>query len=356
MTDISTGFNPKRILVIKLRHHGDILLTTPVINALHERYPIANIDVLLYKETRPLLEAHPAINRLFFVDRQWKKEGIRRHLGHGLRLLRAIQRQEYDLIINLADQWSSAILTLLSKAPVRIGFNYQKRQHLLWRRAHTQRVETERFPQLHTVEQNMLALKPLNIANKRARLSMHYHQSDWHYTRRILDERGISRPYVVIQPTSRWIFKCWDDDKVARLLKELSCGDCQLILTAAPDSKELEMITNICRLTKDSRVFSLAGQLSLTQLAALIDHAALFIGVDSAPMHIAAALGTPCIALFGPSRLIQWRPWGENNLIIWAGDFGELPSPDNIDTDTETRFLSQIPVEVVLNAARSYLR
>ncbi|PIJ49657.1 putative lipopolysaccharide heptosyltransferase III [Erwinia sp. OLTSP20] len=352
---IPAHFTPQRVLVIKLRHHGDMLLTTPVINALHQRYPQAKIDVLLYKETQPMLAAHPAINQLLIIDRQWKKEGVWRHLRHEWQLLRQLRQQKYDLIINLADQWRSALLTLFSAAPVRIGFDYDKRQSFLWRIAHPTRVSTARFEQLHTAEQNLQALLPLGIASDGARASMHYHDEDWQHVEQMLRDKGISQPWIVIQPTSRWIFKCWSDEQFATLLSELASPDYQLVLTSAPDKGELQMITNIMTLSTNKQVVSLAGELSLTELAALIDHACLFIGVDSAPMHMAAALDTPCIALFGPTKLTQWRPWGPHNQVIWAGDYGALPDPDSINTHTETRYLSSIPVEKVADAARSFL-
>jgi heptosyltransferase-3 len=159
----------------------------------------------------------------------------------------------------------------------------------------------------------------------------------------------------VVQPTSRWLFKCWEDEKVAQLIDALTAEGRTVVLTAAPDQKELAMITQIQSLCRSTRVVSLAGQLSLPQLAALIDAAQLFIGVDSAPMHMAAALETPCLALFGPTKLQHWRPWGDNNRVIWAGDYGSLPSPDAIDTNTQQRYLSAIPVEDVVAAARSFL-
>lgn len=352
---VPAHFTPQRILVIKLRHHGDMLLTTPAINALHQRYPQAKIDVLLYKETRPMLEAHPAINRLFIIDRQWKKEGAWQHIRHEWHLLKQIRRQKYDLVINLADQWRSALLTLFSAANVRIGFDYDKRQSFFWRMAHPTRVATTHFDKLHTAEQNLLALSPLGMATTGAQASMHYHDEDWQHVQSALQSKGVSKPWVVIQPTSRWVFKCWTDEKFAALLEALASPNYQLVLTSAPDKYELQMIANIMALSKNKQAISLAGELSLPQLAALIDHSRLFIGVDSAPMHMAAALDTPCIALFGPTKLTQWRPWGKNNRVIWAGDFGELPDPDSINTHTETRYLSSIPLEEVANAARSYL-
>ncbi|KPR12459.1 glycosyltransferase family 9 protein, partial [Enterobacter hormaechei] len=86
------------------------------------------------------------------------------------------------------------------------------------------------------------------------------------------------------------------------------------------------------------------------------DHAILFIGVDSVPMHMAAALQTPCVALFGPSKLTFWSPWQVNGEVIWAGNYGPLPNPDAIDTKTTERYLDAIPVDAVVSAARRNLQ
>jgi len=351
---IPAAFAPQKILLIKLRHHGDMLLTTPVIAALRQRYPQASIDVLLYKETLPMLQAHPHIRQLRFIDRKWKNEGTLAHMRHEAALLKTIRREGYDLVINLADQWRSAIITALSGAKVRIGFAYNKRSNAFWRQAHTHLVSTRNHGQLHTVEQNLTALQPLNIASEGFPAAMHYSDSDWRHTQATLAQHKVTRPYIVIQPTSRWLFKCWEDEKVAGLVAALANEQTAIVLTAAPDKKELAMIEHILSLCP-GKAISLAGQLTLPQLASLIDHARLFIGVDSAPMHMAAALNTPCIALFGPTKLKQWRPWGDNNQVIWAGDYAPLPAPDSINTNTEIRYLSAIPLEEVVKAARNYL-
>lgn len=347
--------SPRNILLIKLRHHGDMLLTTPAINALRQRYPQASIDVLLYQETRPMLEAHPDIRHLHVIDRKWKLQGGWRKLGHEVALIRAVRGCHYDLVINLADQWRAALITLLSAAPLRIGFAFKKRDNLLWRLCHNQLVPTHDHSKLHTVEQNMSALAPLGISGEGARVSMHYSAADQQSVLARLAEKQIASPFIVVQPTSRWGFKCWEEESVAATIDQLAQPQRPVILTAGPDKHELAMIARIQALCTSPHVVSLAGQFTLPQLAALIDHARMFIGVDSAPMHMAAALDTPCIALFGPTKLQHWRPWGDNNRVIWAGDYGPLPSPDSIDTKTDQRYLSAIPVKDVVAAARSYL-
>jgi len=352
---IPSTFTPRNILLIKLRHHGDMLLTTPVINALHQRYPDARIDVLLYAETRPMLQAHPAISDIHVIDRNWKKEGGWQRFKHESALKATIRSRHYDVVINLADQWQSAMITRFSGAPVRIGFAFKKRRNRLWQFCHNYLVSTDNHHLLHTVEQNLSALQPLDVPIEGISASMHYSDSDLQQTRQVLQQQHINGRYLVIQPTSRWIFKCWEDEKVAAVIDQLAHPNLKVVLTAAPDAREQAMIDNILSLCKNADVVSVAGKLTLPQLAALIDDAELFIGVDSAPMHMAAALSTPCIALFGPTKLQHWRPWGERNRVIWAGDYAPLPDPDAINTNTQQRYLAAIPVEEVVTAARSYL-
>lgn len=345
----------KRLLIIKLRHHGDMLLTTPVINTLKQYYPHAEIDVLLYKETQEMLASNPYLSHIFAIDRQWKKLGTRKHLQQEAHLLKQLMARHYDLVINLADQWRSAMITRLTGARIRLGFDFPKRQGFLWRYCHTQRVSVAEHNHLHTVEQNMTILAPLSVNEPNPSVTMSYRAQDWLESVKLLEKQGINSDYIVVQPTSRWFFKCWSEERMAETIAALQADGHTLVLTSGPDPKELAMIEKIQSLCPRQGVVSLAGKLTLRQLAALIDHAKLFIGVDSVPMHMAAALKTPCIALFGPSKLTFWRPWQVNGQVIWAGDYGSLPDPDQIDTHTDERFLNLIPTDVVIAAARSQL-
>ncbi|BAE75476.1 Lipopolysaccharide core heptosyltransferase RfaQ [Sodalis glossinidius str. 'morsitans'] len=346
---------PHKILLIKLRHHGDMILTTPVINNLLQHYPEAEIDVLLYKETAPILAHYPAIAHIHVIDREWKKQGLLRQLEHEYALAQTLRARHYDLVINLADQWRSAIVALLSGAAQRIGFDYTKRRSFLWSLAHNHLVTTADHARLHTVEQNLSILDPLNLAITDCSSSMYYATADKARGEALLREHQVMGDYIVIQPTSRWLYKCWDDTKMAQLIEGLATCRLPVVLTAGPDKHEQEMVAHIISLCRGVKPVNLAGQLSLPQLAAVIDGAHLFIGVDSAPMHMAAALNTPCVALFGPTKLQRWRPWSEKSIVLWAGDYTELPDPDTIDTQAPQRYLSAIPLEPVLAAAMTSL-
>lgn len=344
---------PTRILIIKLRHHGDMLLVTPVIHALKERYPDAAIDVLLYEETRDMLSAYGEIYHTYAIDRRWKKQGTWHQIRQEWKLLSQLRQQRYDIVLNLADQWRSAIITRFTGAPRRIGFAFLKRNHPVWKACHSDLVPTDNHDHLHTVEQNLSILTPLGINTLSAPATMAYTDDDWRYCQSLLP-KGTGR-YIVIQPTSRWLFKCWDEKKMSEVIQALASSDHHVIVTSGPDEKERQMVDTILSNCPRETTHSLAGRLTLRQLAALIDHAALFIGVDSVPMHMAAALQTPLVALFGPSKLTFWRPWQAKGEVIWAGDYGQLPDPDDIDTRTSERYLDMIPSAAVIDAAKRLL-
>jgi len=121
---------------------------------------------------------------------------------------------------------------------------------------------------------------------------------------------------VHLHPTSRWLFKCWRDEGFAAVIDRLEgSGRARAVLTAGTDGRELQKIESILRLCR-TRPASLAGKISLKELAALSARSLFFIGVDTAPMHIAAAVGTPVIALFGPSGEFNWGPWGNGHTVI----------------------------------------
>jgi heptosyltransferase-3 len=127
----------------------------------------------------------------------------------------------------------------------------------------------------------------------------------------LLAGHGLQRDrFVQVHPSSRWRFKCWPAEKMAALVDRLHAAGWLVVLTAAPEAAETRMIDDILGRLARPVAANLCGQLSLKELAALSAQARLFVGVDSAPMHIAAAVGTPAVALFGPSGEALWAPWG----------------------------------------------
>ena len=120
-------------------------------------------------------------------------------------------------------------------------------------------------------------------------------------------------PIVHIHPTSRWLFKCWKDEYMAEVILWLLSKGMAVVLTSSPERREMEKAERILFLVgTHQKLINLCGNTTIKQLGAVAQLSTLFFGVDSAPMHIAAAVGTPVIALFGPSGPHSWRPWNNS--------------------------------------------
>lgn len=337
-----------RILVIKMRFHGDMLLTTPVISTLKRHYPEAKIDMLLYKDTMPILSENPEINALYGISN--KGTATPEKIKNFLSLVKTLRANDYDLIINLTDQWIIALLIRCLAARVKISQDYAHRQSAFWKKSFTHLAP---FAGTHAVERNLSVLGPLNIDPHVRETSMYYAPVHWDNVRQQLDALGVKENYVVIQPTARQLFKCWDDEKFSRVIDAIQQRGYPVVLTSGPGADDLACIASIADGCEIRPVTGLAGKTRFPELGALIDHADLFIGVDSAPGHIAAAVKTPVICLFGATDHIFWRPWSDNIIQFWAGDYA--PMPPRKELDRNQKYLSVIPAEDVIAAVERFL-
>jgi heptosyltransferase-3 len=151
------------------------------------------------------------------------------------------------------------------------------------------------------------------------------------------------------------LFKAWSDERNAELLRALHRDGHRVVITAAPGTREKAIVARILELAPGTAV-DLSGLFSLRELAALTERAKLFIGVDSAPMHIAAAMQTPVVALFGPSGEHQWRPWQVAHRIVASADHPCRPcGNDGCGGGKVSECLTTLPVARVLSAANELL-
>lgn len=299
----------RRVLVIKLRHHGDVLLSSPVFSVLKRYAPQAEIDALVYADTAEMLSLHPAIRQVRTIDRNWKKLGLVGQARAELGLFGALKAEGYDLIVHLTEHWRGAWLARLLKPRWAVGpVRHGKR----WKKSFSHCYGHPRNALRHVVEANLDALRRLGIhplPGERG-LTLVPGPAAEAKVDDLLAGLGLGRgEFIHVHPASRWFFKCWPVEPMAELIGRLQAEGYPVLLTGAPSGDEKAMVEAIqARLARPAH--SLVGQLSLKELAALTARARLFFGVDSAPMHIAAAMGTPTVALFGPSGDKQWGPWG----------------------------------------------
>jgi heptosyltransferase-3 len=346
--------NLQRVLVIKLRHHGDVLLTSPLFSLLKDRHPHLQIDALVYRETEPMLALHPAIRDIHCIDKSWKQLGTRGQLAHEFALMKRLQAQHYDLIIHLTESWRGAILCRYLKPRYAITRRYPSRDSKLWLRSFSHHYSAPAGNRRHTVEVHLDALRHLGIQPTTE--ERHLQVVAGSAAERSLDEKlsGVAPPWIVIHPTSRWLFKCWSESHMAELINRLAAGGRQIVITAGPDPRELAMVERIlAQVTRPAT--NLAGQLSLKELVALIGRAELFIGVDSVPMHIASATRTPTVVLFGPSGENEWGPWQNRANVITSAHTCRPCGQDGCGNSKVSDCLTTIESQRVIEAAEALL-
>jgi heptosyltransferase-3 len=345
----------QRILVIKLRHFGDVLLITPLLTTLRVNYPNALIDVLVYHGTEAMLAGNRDVNQAYTVDRSLKHQSGKAQYHGEHALWKSLRSTHYDLIINLSDQWRAALYCRFLKSTFSLGFRYPTRRNLLWQACHSLLVEVDGHKQQHTVLNNLDILAPLALPILITQVKQAYRQCDIDEVDRLSQCHSLA-DFVLIQPTARWAFKTWSILGFIQVINHLTARGETVVLSGGRSADEIAMVAAILAgCTRLQQVVNLSGQLELPELAALMDRAKLFIGVDSVPMHMAAALQIPSVVLFGPSNLAQWSPWQAPHTLLWAGDYRPLPIPDEIDTDTSERYLEAIPFEAVVRAVDQQL-
>jgi len=295
----------KNILVIKLRHIGDVLLTVPVFRALRETFPGAQISALVNSGTEDVLAGNPLIDEIIVFDRSVKSTSLLIKCIKELSFLSMVRSRNFDMTVDLTSGDRAAILSLASGARYRIAYN------------HDGGFAGKRY--LYTHLQNLDMVKQFGITTEDLTVDFSLPNGAKEFADDIFKKHSINKfdPVVLIHPTSRWLFKCWKDEYMAQVVNWLIENKAWVIVTSSPSGQEMEKAAHILSLVNDnSKLIDLCGKTTIKQLAAVAARSDLFIGVDSAPMHIAAALNISVIALFGPSGEEQWRPWGEGHATL----------------------------------------
>ena len=300
----------KNILVIKLRYIGDVLLATPVLRALRDQFPEARVTILVNRGTEDIVKWNPDLNEVLVVDR--------RGAGEQVRFVRDIRCRRFECVIDLTDGDRSAIVTWMTGAPMRIGFNEERR----WRGLLYSHVVATGSDRIHRVERDLEALRPLGVEPKAGPLVLHTSSEDEEVAARLLQDLGFEqssgdtrRPLVLLHPGARYWFKAWPAERFAELADCLADAfGCRVLVGGDAGDRE---VAEAIRARARSAPAVLAGRTTLLQLAAVLKRCALFIGNDNGPMHMASAMGTPVVALFGPSNPAQWGPRGGKVKVIY---------------------------------------
>src|SRR3989344_4810851 len=324
----------KKVLVVKLRQLGDVLLTGPVFFALKTQLPGAVVDAYVYSDSIPLLQGHPAIHGVLGYDRAWKSLSWRKRLAREWALLWQIRKNRYDLVINLTEGDRGAIAAKISGAPIRVGMAPKGR---FKNKLYTHVVKSCSTLR-HTVERNLDALRRIGIFPAWGDRELYFPPPP----EIVLPPN----PYILIHPTSRWKFKCLPVATMRALVIFLLSRGISLDFTSGPDPEEREMVRQICQ---DFPVLDLAGKISLNELGAWILHSEQLICVDSLQLHIASALKKPATAEFGPTSDVTWGPWRNPHARIVAQNFSCRPCyQDGCGGSKVSDCLATLHVEIIL--------
>ena len=347
-TDNPAAPQPESALVIKLGHIGDVLVTTPLMAALKNLFPKIRITALVNQGTEDMLVHSPVVDRLLVLRRDAK--GLLARSRAQMGLLADLRREKYDLCLELSGGDRGAFLSLASGAGLRAGFR-PKKDHPRARAFHV--LADGGGTKDHMVRVFMRQLAALGMDLEPPGLVFAPGAEAEQRAGGLLAGHGLKKGgFALVHPTSRWMFKCWTAEGNARVIEHLMSLGLKVALTAAPAAHELAFAAEIKKLLgpKAEAVADFSGSLNLLQLGALIGRARLFFGVDSAPMHLAAALGVPTAVLFGPSGEQMWGPWRVPCRVITSDDHCRPCGADGCEGSKVSRCLVEIPASTVCEA------
>ncbi|HKS31165.1 MAG TPA: glycosyltransferase family 9 protein [Chthoniobacterales bacterium] len=330
-----------KILLIQLRRLGDLILTTPAILAVREHFPGAQIALAVSRECESLLPAIPGLQKTFLTKRGFRD----------LPTWMQIRRAGFDCVIDFTRNDRSAWLTVLSAAPRRIVSERLKTKSKLRARFYNEFVDCA-MKQMHTVDYGLALLRPLGISGPADDPVLDLPRAAKDRASSLISDQIRQQPFAVFHPGSARAEKFWDPDRWSHIIK-FAAIELGLVPVLSGGANHLER-TQLAAIREklQTPVLDLSGQLDLLVLAALLEHARLLVTVDSAPMHLASATGTPQVALFGPTNPFHWRPRNSPAAIL----LGDSQEPlRHFQVPQPKKPMNQISTGAVIDAMRSML-
>jgi lipopolysaccharide heptosyltransferase II len=316
------------ILLVRLRLIGDVVFTTPAIRAIRRHYPDARITYIVEEESAAVVRHNPHLDEVIVA----RSPHARGRLRADIALIRRLRRERYDLAIDFHGGPRSSLLTWLSGAPKRIGYEVLGRSWMYTTRVARSRVLRPR----HSVVSQWDVLLPLGIAPPDPEIDateMPNHPAAATAVARRLAAAGIGpdNPVIVVHVSAGNPFRRWPSASFVELVCRLASTDPmrRIILTSGPsDAAAAAAIATDARakLEPDQRATVVeCGEFDLGELRALIERAALYVGGDSGPLHIAGTTGVPVVGLYGPTLPVRSQPYRGARFISAAAEVQNLP-------------------------------
>jgi len=342
-----------------LKRIGDLIMTTPAIEALRKNFPGARITLVVSRECAELLPAISSADRTLVANRNLKDVAV----------FLTIAREKFDYCVDFTQSDRSALLAFLSRAQKRVAAHRMKDNSGNRARVYNEFTKL-RLKEMHTLDYNLALLEPLGISNASRVLQLEVPRPAHEKARQLLKAAKIDHPFIIFHPGSARTEKFWDVRRWADVIGHVRSNwriNCVLTGGASPlEQKHLSEIkaklqqpidslaaarslpvANPSRSTPVGSIVDLSRKTDLLTLTALIAQARLLVTVDSAAMHLAAAKQTPQVVLFGPTNPFHWRPRESPALILQ----GESTRPMTEFSSKQTRVaMKEISTEAVINA------
>jgi lipopolysaccharide heptosyltransferase I len=294
-----------RILIVRLSAIGDAIQSMPVACALRERFPQAFLAWAVQSRAGALLRGHEALDELIELPRGWLKS------PRGVWRLRAkLRALRFDVAIDVQGLTKSALLAWLSGAKRRIGFgNPGGRELSKW--FNNERVDPK---STHVVDRYLELLRPLGIESPAVRFQVPEREEDRLTAEKIVLAAGVEAGFAIISPGAGWPSKLWPTERYAAVARHLGQAWKLPTLIVWAGQAERAMAERVAAAAEGTA--RLAPPTTLSELASLGRRARLLVGADTGPLHLAAAVGTPCVGLYGPWPAARHGPYGPQHVAL----------------------------------------
>jgi heptosyltransferase I len=296
---------PSRILLVRLSAIGDVIHTLPLVCAIRKRFPSVWLTWVVEEKAAAVLEGHAAINEVIVLPRGWLKSP-----GRVWRLRRKLRQAKFDLAIDAQGLTKSAAAAWLSGAPRRIGFGDPWGRELS-RWLNTELVDTTKP---HAVERHLELLRPLGIESPAVKFDIPESEASRLAAEEIIRNHGAEGGFALIAPGAGWPSKLWPASRFAQVAAYLGRQWNLPTLVISGNAQERSWAEQIA--TESMGRAKPAPSMSLAVLAAVAKRARLFVGSDTGPLHLAAAVGTPCVGLYGPWSAEKHGPYGSQHVCV----------------------------------------
>jgi heptosyltransferase II len=339
-----------RILIARTDRIGDVLLSTPVIKALRQKFPQSYISMMVAPYARDILDGNPYLDEVIVYDKDGKHRGVISTLKFAGRL----KKKKFDLAVILHPTNRAHLLTFLAGIPKRLGYN-RKLGFLL----NLQKKHTKQEGRKHEAEYNLDLLSDLGLTGRACDLFMPIREESEKYIQELFIKEGIyeTDKLLAINPGASCPSKLWPIERFAQVCEKLASRyNFKILVLAGP--REMYLADKIAAYPEiKGKIINLSGKTSVSQLASILKRCVLFISNDSGPVHIASALATPVISIFGRNQPglspQRWGPLGRHDKYLHK-DIGCIQCLAH-NCKKEFACIKAITVEEVVKAAEEIL-